>query len=649
MAKKDFAAQPFGDENAESGDVVRMYIGNLTAGVTMEDVLQLLNMSEEGPSSLNIEKKKNHCFIEVPGNRVDELLLKNGAELNGRMLRVEIAEQMMETGHENLPSTPNDPIVLKVPTAPHKAASEEQQGSTETPVETTNELFIRFRGYMNSWDVPKYTDIALTAAAYFQVEGMMCRPIYVSGELVYKFGFRKEIPKDGHQLEFLCRGKTYKVPLYSWSPQNEDKRKTKRAGTLITMRRAGDGALALVPADEYDRALEKLSLELIVPTKFQRIKDTQVFNGNRFCVVTTPENLKSIPNSLAIRNPANNGLHTVRLTFKGQEVFCDRCQEGHVGQCPALKAFYEARKIKQQMVDNDEILSKIYSDSTLRHVETLGLTADVCAMSGGGIGQVIQASLDDPNSIKHERIVIMGGTNDMKTQNFPSTEVFAANVDNALQKLADAAPLAPEKLFFLVQQQPYEEETEDEDAGGDPRVPIFMTPEHRIRQLYLHSKMKDVANSIVNVETVNVKYHADHTGHPSEAGTAQILQTLHDMQLTPSSLIWNEQFIVNPKPYRGVESIFRYGCNACKRYGLEMDTSKHSHQLLCDECLETSMERATEPNPDLRQITDRINEIRKQQHDEAFPSSKRQRKDDSGDGTVETGGGENDEDSDDDM
>jgi hypothetical protein len=61
------------------------------------------------------------------------------------------------------------------------------------------------------------------------------------------------------------------------------------------------------------------------------------------------------------------------------------------------------------------------------------------------------------------------------------------------------------------------------------------------------------------------------------------------------------------------------------------------------------MERATEPNPDLRQITDRINEIRKQQHDEAFPSSKRQRKDDSGDGTVETGGGENDEDSDDDM
>ena len=129
----------------------------------------------------------------------------------------------------------------------------------------------------------------------------------------------------------------------------------------------------------------------------------------------------------------------------------------------------------------------------------------------------------------------MGGTNDMKTQNFPSTEVFAANVDKALQKLADAAPLAPEKLFFLVQQQPYEEETDDEEAVGDPRVPTFMTPEHNIRELYLHSKIKDVAHSVANVKTVHIKYHADHTGHPSEAGPAQILQTLHNMQLTASS------------------------------------------------------------------------------------------------------------------
>ena len=75
-----------------------------------------------------------------------------------------------------------------------------------------------------------------------------------------------------------------------------------------------------------------------------------------------------------------------------------------------------------------------------------------------------------------------------------------------------------------------------------------------------------------------------------------------------------------------------------------MDTSKHSHQLLCDECLETSMKKPTEPDQNLCQITTRINEIRQRQHDEAFPLSKRQRKDDSGHEAVES-----EEDSDDEM
>ena len=109
-------------------------------------------------------------------------------------------------------------------------------------------------------------------------------------------------------------------------------------------------------------------------------------------------------------------------------MFCSRCNENHVGQCPQLKAFYAAKKIKQQMVEDDKIKTKIYTDSTLRNVDTLGLSADVCTMSGGGIGQVIQASLDDPNNIQQENIIIMGGTNDKKQQNFDTIEMFAANI-----------------------------------------------------------------------------------------------------------------------------------------------------------------------------------------------------------------------------
>ena len=65
----------------------------------------------------------------------------------------------------------------------------------------------------------------------------------------------------------------------------------------------------------------------------------------------------------------------------------------------------------------------------------MGLRADVCAMSGGGLGQVIQASLDDPTNVEYETMVLVGGTNDSKTEIFPTNEVFA-EIDRLLTKLA---------------------------------------------------------------------------------------------------------------------------------------------------------------------------------------------------------------------
>ena len=64
------------------------------------------------------------------------------------------------------------------------------------------------------FSVPSYASVAITAMGHFQQEGMICKPMRVSGDLVYKFVLRKEVPKDGHELEFVVAGKTTKIPLY---------------------------------------------------------------------------------------------------------------------------------------------------------------------------------------------------------------------------------------------------------------------------------------------------------------------------------------------------------------------------------------------------------------------------------------------------
>ena len=61
-------------------------------------------------------------------------------------------------------------------------------------------------------------------------------------------------------------------------------------------------------------------------------------------------------------------------------------------------------------------------------------------MSRGGLGQIIQAVMDDPGSEHLERVVIVGGKNDCKPENFfISNEHFAANVDLSLFKLVKHA------------------------------------------------------------------------------------------------------------------------------------------------------------------------------------------------------------------
>jgi hypothetical protein len=511
--------------------------------------------------------------------------------------------------------TPKKSIEVVAPSTPVKGTVSSDTSTTATapagtaepvepvPVEMTSELFIKFsEEYLNGFAVPTYSSVAVAAMGHFQQEGMICKPMRVSGDLVFKFVLRKEVPKEGHELEFFFSGKSTKVPLYAFDREKE--KKNRREGTLITFKGAAEGPPRCVAASAYDAELEAKGLALIVPTRLQKVKFTQVFNGNRFCIIDTPEDMKKIPEYITVRSPQDNKLYNIKTTFKGQEIFCDRCQINHVGPCPELQAFYEAKRMRKTMVEQGEISTKIYSDSTMRNVDALGLRAEVCAMSGGGLGQVIQASLDDPENINNESVVIIGGTNDCKQQNFVNTEQFAANIDLSLTKLANAAQLAPDRTFYLGQQLKMVEET-----GTDEEEQTQFGIDSRIRELYLQRRIREISDKVQNVEMIELHYNVDETGHPSDSGTIQILTALHNSNLSIDPLIWNSDFILSEKPYRHIQSIFRYGCNLCTRYGTDMSRKKYANQLVCDDCWESTILQERPTNQVLQEITERLKRL----------------------------------------
>ena len=530
-------------------------------------------------------------------------------------------------------------IPVVIPEAPKKDNASTEPAATvsvETvTVETSSEFFVKFSGHLRPFEVPKYAEVALAGMFHFQQAGMMCHPIRLGSETIYKFVLQTEVEKMGHLLPFRVGNETHQIPLYTWERKtggdgkgeddeegekdgrNPLRRNQREEGILLTFFRAAQGPLGELDSNVFDDKIRAAGLELIVPTKFQRVpgmRDMTVLNGNRFCVIRRPEEEKAIPGTLVV----NNGVADlfVRVNFRGQKRFCNRCRADHVGQCPSLKEFYEAREKRRQM--SEEVKTKIFSDSTLRSADTLGLRAEICTMSGGGLGQVIQASLDDPATPSFENIVLVGGSNDMKEQNFTSNQLFAENIDRSLEKLKVAAREVPEKNFFVVKQV-----REQEDGAPKGRDAL-------VRELYILRRLKQCAKDVQNISAVTVKYDTDPTAHPSEAGTVQILNQLSEKFSVP--LVWNPAYLLSEKVYTGVQSIFRYGCNICSKYGMELNRTRFANQLVCDDCFESLNGNG---NDLLQKICTKVDDSLQTEYNSSYPQHPKRRRESAGGEEVE--------------
>ena len=96
-----------------------------------------------------------------------------------------------------------------------------------------------------------------------------------------------------------------------------------------------------------------------------------------------------------------------------------------------------------------EINSQLFGTSALRNVDPLGLCANAISMSRGGLGQIFQASLDDPTMGEYENVLV-GGTNGTKKENFVSSKSFTSNIEESRGKLKSTDAEVHEKNFVLV-------------------------------------------------------------------------------------------------------------------------------------------------------------------------------------------------------
>ena len=499
-----------------------------------------------------------------------------------------------QSGANATPSTDNNATIDATSEASSTATLCPE--STEEPIETTNTFILKFSIACRPFGLAEYPEIARVATEHFGDPMANVTWRRVGSEKIYKIELSKQYPKYGNSLTFLIQGQTFNVDLlpYVRRPRGRnqigsrggDNRDNRDNNLLLTFYQAGQLDYSHIPMKQFDGIIQnELGLILEKATENQKIYKTQIFNGNRYCVVRKPENLAVIPAFLPLIDPVTKEVHHFRVGYSGQLYNCGRCLKQHPGPCPELREFHAAKEERERMEQDKEINTKIISDSTLRHVEQTGLRADVMTMSGGGLGQIVQAAIDDPDVKDKQHVVILGGANDIKNDGFENDAEYAQNIKTTIDKVLDLASNNPTKKITLINSHP----NANENVLIDNEEKIL----RKTREHYLHRKLEEVVEKmpnmdvpVNNVDIIDVQYDVDETGHPTIEGTREILETIHDLIHIDPKIIWNPTFVTNDKLYKGVQSIYRYGCNHCNGFGQQIQRSRHNNGNVCDDCMD---------------------------------------------------------------
>ena len=456
--------------------------------------------------------------------------------------------------------------------------------STSTVVATedlTDTLYLRFARVSRPFKLPDYPEVAFEVKKYFKDPETSVTWYKRGAEKIYKIELGTKVPKKGHTIPFKVENHTFSVDLYHWERKSVKTYSSFTRGPrsddtiLLTFWAAGQIDLKEVPNSHFDKLIQvDLQLELDRPTQLQKIPFTDIYNGNRFCVIKTPENLARIPDSIPVVNQATGLQKQIYINYLGKVKHCARCNKEHPGRCPELVAFYAAKEEKEKMTKNGEIKTAIYSDSTLRSTNTLGLRSEVVCMSGGGLGQVTQAAKDDPDVVDKKNVIIVAGANDIKNRQYETNEQFAQNINACLEKLVELAGENEEKIYTIVNTHPkIPLESEDNDT-------------HRVRDRFLYKAINKVVDEYEkeNLQSLSFFFDADETGHPTTDGTKMLLQAINETSGIDPPLIWNEEWITSENIYKHVNSIYRYGCNHCEKFGRDISHERYRNGNVCDEC-----------------------------------------------------------------
>ena len=289
-------------------------------------------------------------------------------------------------------------------------------------------------------------------------------------------------------------------------------------------------------------------------------ENSEVPNGNLFFVLKglKPGDLDKLPNFFVF------GSNKMFLRWKGKPRKCYFCQKMHSGVCQMEQL---VRKMEQERDsiradNNGSFKMKVYTNSTLRYVNQKALACNVDAMSGAQTGNLLNAIEIDEEVKDVQNIILVSGQNELSPRMRKDEFLWAQKKKKErVLELADSKKVA---ILSLPKQD-------------------YVNSEGQARDEVWRANLNSLSDKVTIWENPLPTYDDDDGSHPSEKQTGQLVRYLGEKcaETFGESLILSsatEDVLCSSRMYRGVNSLYKYGCAACPR------KDRNRWFGLCDVC-----------------------------------------------------------------
>ncbi len=290
------------------------------------------------------------------------------------------------------------------------------------------------------------------------------------------------------------------------------------------------------------------------------------YSGNKFFVLqnVVPEERKNIPECFVFEVPTIGKLK-MWLNHRYQLRRCGFCGEKHDAICKIRERVNELVNEREKLRVEEGFNVKTYSDSTLRYANQASLQSDIDAMSGGTVGNIVNAIGVDSDNSAIQNIVIMAGANEKRMNLTPAEYI------TSLQTIRERVTALTEFKSNVALIPP-------------PKSSGLRSPEVVVKEEIFEDHLKKIEESGVKVwKNPIATYDEDWGIHPSMTQTAELLDFINyrvheDFKLPYQLPSATQEVLALPNKYSNVTSLYKYGCAACGR----KDRNRWAN--ICEEC-----------------------------------------------------------------